>query len=206
MTIRQELTLTVNQKERSKKVPCYFCKQEVLLLNGKIWNLDGSEHKHAKNQKRTEDSNGSSDNKKRWSDAQRRAYFAKKNYYNRYGNEENYNRYNDSTYEERRQENQKSREEYKRRYYNKSISETQAFEVLEIFEDLKNLDKKQIFNLVKLAYRRIALRFHEDKNVTTMKFNETVKRCIKCFGYVKDKFVKATEAYELLEAKYGGLN
>ena len=207
-----QITLKVDdeKKRKEKKFPCFFCKKTVLFYgeyvksdDGKrkavLFNEDGTPHVHDKSENKEQREQYKRSKSARW----RRWWFGYGQYRFKHGYKDEYNRYRAEDYNDAWKENKRRRDEYKQQYENKNLSIEEALKVLEIAgDDFKNciakffnkfVDDKILIKVVKDAYRKLALKFHPDRlpNGTQQEKAEA-----------QTKFIKATEAYELLEKKF----
>ena len=207
--MNKQLTSNVDdgpKKERKgRKFNCFFCKKTVIFYGeyitgedgrrkSKLYNEDGTDHVH-NNEQKEQYKKGKSDRWRRW-------WFGYGQYRFRHGYKDEYNRYRAEDYNRQWEENRKRREEYKQTYENKNLGIEQALKVLEITgDDFKNcvakffdrfVTDKILIKIVKDAYRKLALKFHPDRYSSILGSKE----------YCTQKFIEATEAYELLEKKF----
>lgn len=175
---------------QTKKYKCYKCNIEITFKSGqynkngkaKLFNLDGTEHfcqeQDKNNYKNSEEyqQNNEQRNKQR-----NNRYWR---YFWSHGTGANYKKYSNDEYKNRRKESRQKREEYKQKYYNESMTQDKALEILELTRDILQKSKAEILQAVKLAYRKLALKFHPDRNKE---------------AGASQKFIEATEAFEYME-------
>jgi hypothetical protein len=207
--MENQVTLKVDDKKqkKGKRFNCFFCKQPVIFYGdykinedgqrkAVMFNEDGTDHVHT-NEQKSENKHAKSSKFYRW-------WFGFGQYRFKHGYKKEYNRYRAEDYNNTWKENQKKRDEYKQKYENKNLSIEQALNVLEITgEDLKSciakfFDKfvsdKALIKIVKDAYKKLALKFHPDRQPQTA--TDAEKEA------TTQKFKDATEAFEKLESKF----
>lgn len=173
------------QVHKPKQYKCFKCGEPIIFKTGfykKLFNLNGTAHIC---DEKTKENYKNSDEYKNSSSYQAylrrlRAYWARKNNYSKYDNTK-----------EKKESREKSRQkydEYKRQYYNESLSIDRALEILEIVKDeFQKLNSALRWNSIRQQYRKMALKFHPDRNKE---------------AGASQKFIEATEAYEKLESVY----
>ena len=195
----------------AKTFKCFSCGKPITFGNRKTqnksgkwvkmrFNLDGSEHLCQQEDKQQYKSTDEySQNKETWKSRNRsrflRWWHGYGKYRYKYGYKDSYDKYNKQEYNSRWEENNQKREEYKSRYYNKTLTADKALEILEVIKsEIENLTKSEKFRAIKNAYRKMCLKFHPDRYSSILGSKE----------YCQQKFIEATEAYEFLESAFMG--
>ena len=176
---------------QTKKYKCYKCNVEITFKNGqygkngksKIFNLDGTEHFcQQEDKEKYHNSDEYRQNNEQRSRSKEKRYWK---YFWGYGAGAKYKHYdNTEDKKKRREQSRQKREEYRQKYYNESMTQEKALEILELTKDIFQKSKSEILQAVKLAYRKMALKFHPDRNKE---------------AGASQKFIDATTAYEYLE-------
>ena len=212
-----QTTITEFKGQEKKQYKCFLCGAEICFKpkcyrknsKGKTvktpFNIDGTEHFCTNEQKENyKNSEEYQKNYNEYAKERKRRYlnwlkwwhgYGKYRY--RYGYKDSYNRYNRQEYNDRWNQNNKQREQYKNRYHNNTLNSIEALKILGLTEDQINQTdgKLEKLKVIKNAYRPIALKFHPDRfNVQNPQATEDQK------AEATAKFRKATEAFELLES------